>query len=83
MSTGKKILGTFLEEFPEELAHNVTPATLDGQLQERDELQQAVVASNAAEDASRRTWTQARQLMNECFSKSWILPNECSRATHR
>ena len=44
------------------------PATLDGQKPERVELQQAVVAANAVEDASRRTWTQARQLMNEWFS---------------
>ena len=63
----------FLEsiEFVEELLHNVTPAILDGQLQERDDkadavqsLQQAVVAAIAAEDASRRTWTQARPFVN-------------------
>ena len=45
------------------------PATLDGQLQERDALRQAVVAPNAGEDASRWTWTQARQSMHECFSE--------------
>ena len=49
------------EEVPEELTHNVTPATPDGQLQERHDetdaaqsLQQVAVAANAAEDASRR-----------------------------
>ena len=47
-------------------------SVLDGQLQERDDetdavhsLQQAVVAAVSAEDASRRTWTRARPLMNE------------------
>ena len=61
-------------------SHSVTPAVLDGQVQERvDErdaapsVQQDVVAANAADDAGRRTWTQARQWMNENTSKSWIL----------
>ena len=41
----------------EELAHNVTPAMMDGQLQERDDVSDAVqsVAANAAKSASRRT----------------------------
>ena len=72
-----------IEEFLEELAHNVTPAVLDGQLQERDDdtdavqsLQQVVVAANAAEDASRQTWTQARHLMNEvCRNRGYRFTN--------
>ena len=45
-----------------------------GQLQERDDetdavqsLPQAAVAASAVEDASQRTWTQARQLMREYY----------------
>ena len=48
-------------------SHSVTPAVLDRQVQERvDErdavpsVQQDVVAANAADDAGRRTWTQAK-----------------------
>ena len=62
--TEKRIHG--IDEFLEELAHNVTVAIPDAQLQELDDdpdavqsLQQTVVAAKAAEDASRRMWTQA------------------------
>ena len=74
----------------------MTPAILDGQVHGRDDetdggqsLQQAVVAANAAEDASRRTWTRAGQLMNEVYRNrgyynmvhSQLKPNAKSRAS--
>ena len=78
-------------EFPEELAHNVTPAILDGQLQERDDkadavqsLQQAAVAAIAAEDASRRTWTQARPFVNQVCPKRGDYPTiACGPLWHK